>query len=88
MGNSSFVASSSEYEGFGIAAVEGMSAGLIPLLSEIPPFRRLIARTGLGFTIDYSSPDAAARLLLDRLPGIDVQLCRAARGMHAGREGL
>ena len=48
MRKSSFVASSSEYEGFGIAAVEGMSAGLIPLLSEIPPFRRLIARTGLG----------------------------------------
>jgi alpha-1,3-mannosyltransferase len=70
MGNSSFVASSSEYEGFGVAAVEGMSAGLIPLLSEIPPFRRLIARTGLGFTIDYSSPDAAARLLLERLPEI------------------
>ena len=48
MRNSSFVASSSEYEGFGVAAVEGMSAGLFPLLSEIPPFRRLIARTGLG----------------------------------------
>ena len=70
MGTSSFVASSSEYEGFGVAAVEGMSAGLIPLLSEIPPFRRLIARTGLGITIDYSSPDAAARLLLERLPEI------------------
>ena len=28
--------------------------GLFPLLSDIPPFRRLVARTGLGITIDYS----------------------------------
>jgi alpha-1,3-mannosyltransferase len=70
MRNSSFVASSSEYEGFGVAAVEGMSAGLFPLLSDIPPFRRLIARTGLGINIDYSSPDAGARRLLQSLPEI------------------
>ena len=70
MRKSSFVASSSEYEGFGVAAVEGMSAGLFPLLSEIPPFRRLIARTGLGIAIDYSRPDAGARLLLQNLPKI------------------
>ena len=70
MRNSSFVASSSEYEGFGVAAVEGMSAGLFPLLSEIPPFRRLIARTGLGMTIDYAAPEAGARLLLEHLPEI------------------
>jgi alpha-1,3-mannosyltransferase len=68
MQNSSFVASSSEYEGFGVAAVEGMSAGLFPLLSEIPPFRRLIARTGLGIAIDYKLPEAGARLLLEHLP--------------------
>lgn len=70
MRKSSFVASSSEYEGFGMAAVEGMSAGLFPLLSEIPPFRRLIARTGLGIAVDYCSPEAGARLLLQNLPKI------------------
>jgi len=70
MRKSSFVASSSEYEGFGVAAVEGMSAGLFPLLSEIPPFRRLIARTGLGITIDYSSPNAGVRRLLQNLAKI------------------
>ena len=30
MRNCSFLASSSDYEGFGVAAVEGMSAGLSP----------------------------------------------------------
>ncbi len=70
IGNSSFIASSSEYEGFGLTAVEGMSAGLLPLLSDIPPFRLLVARTGLGMVLDYSQPDAAARHLLKNLPGI------------------
>ena len=70
MRNSSFVASSSEYEGFGVAAVEGMSAGLFPLLSEIPPFRRLVARTGLGMIVDYARPDAGARSLLQNLARI------------------
>jgi alpha-1,3-mannosyltransferase len=64
MRDSSFVASASDYEGFGVAAVEGMSAGLFPLLSGIPPFRRLVARTGVGMIVDYSDPDRAARRLL------------------------
>ena len=70
MRNSSFVASSSEYEGFGVAAVEGMSAGLIPLLSDIPPFRRLVARTGCGMIIDYSQPDMGMRCWLKNLARI------------------
>ena len=86
MRNSSFVASSSEYEGFGVAAVEGMSAGLFPLLSEIPPFRRLIARTGLGINIDYSSPDAGARRLLQSLPEIaSSYAARRAACMQAAK---
>ena len=36
MGHCSVIASASEYEGFGVAAVEGMSAGLFQLLSDIP----------------------------------------------------
>jgi len=70
MRTSSFVASSSEYEGFGVAAVEGLSAGLFPLLSEIAPFRRLVARTGLGMIVDYSHPDAGVRCLLQNLARI------------------
>jgi alpha-1,3-mannosyltransferase len=68
--NSSLVASASEYEGFGVAAVEGMSAGLFPLLSDIPPFRRLVARTGLGMIIDFAQLDAGARRLLESVPAL------------------
>lgn len=70
MRKSSFVASASEYEGFGIAAIEGMSAGLLPILSNIPPFVRLTARTGIGMIVNYADPDEAALRLLTALPGI------------------
>ena len=70
MRNSSFLASASDYEGFGLTAIEGMSAGLIPLLSDIPPFRRLVANTGLGMIVDYTAPDTGARSLLQGLDGI------------------
>ncbi|BAQ15671.1 glycosyltransferase family 4 protein [Methyloceanibacter caenitepidi] len=61
MGDCSFIASTSDYEGFGMTAVEGLSAGLFPLLSDIPPYRRLVQATGLGLILDYADPDAAAR---------------------------
>jgi alpha-1,3-mannosyltransferase len=41
VGTASFFACLSRYEGFGLAAVEAMSAGLVPLLSDIAPFRAL-----------------------------------------------
>ena len=68
----SFVASASEYEGFGVAAIEGMSSGLLPILSDIPPFHRLTARTGLGLILDYSDPEKSAQALLQALPRIAV----------------
>jgi alpha-1,3-mannosyltransferase len=60
IGGCSVVVSGSDYEGFGLAAVEGMSAGLFPVLSDIPPFRRLVERTGQGMIVDFSNPRSAA----------------------------
>jgi alpha-1,3-mannosyltransferase len=56
----SVIASASEYEGFGVAAVEGMSAGLYPLLNDIPTFRLLLERAGVGTLVDFSDAEAAA----------------------------
>jgi alpha-1,3-mannosyltransferase len=42
----------SHHEGFGIAPIEAMSAGLIPILSAIPPFKRLVENTGVGLILD------------------------------------
>jgi alpha-1,3-mannosyltransferase len=62
----SVVASASDYEGFGLAAVEGMAAGLFPLLSNIPPYRRLVTSAGVGMVVDFSDPAGAARNFLQR----------------------
>jgi alpha-1,3-mannosyltransferase len=57
----SYVASASRYEGFGLSVIEGMSAGLVPILRPIPPFQRLVNRTGSGLLVDMDDPFTAAR---------------------------
>lgn len=44
----SYIASASSYEGFGLSIVEGLSAGLTPIVSDIPPFRKLVSKSGAG----------------------------------------
>lgn len=46
----------SRHEGFGIAPIEAMSAGLMPVLSAIPPFQRLLDESGLGVIAPPASP--------------------------------
>ena len=46
----------SSYEGFGLAAIEGASAGLYPVLSDIPPFRDSVRRLGFGMLVDFKHP--------------------------------
>jgi alpha-1,3-mannosyltransferase len=60
MTNCSVFVGASDYEGFGITAVEGLSAGLFPLLNDIPPFARLVRRVGVGMIADFADPEAAA----------------------------
>lgn len=55
----------SSYEGFGLAAVEGIAAGLYPLLSEIPTFRRTLERIGSGTAIDFEDGATVDRFLDD-----------------------
>lgn len=60
IGRASFFVSLSEYEGFGIAAIEAMSAGLVPLLSDIPSYRQFVERSGVGAILPDDSEAAAA----------------------------
>ncbi|HYG89240.1 MAG TPA: glycosyltransferase family 4 protein [Azospirillum sp.] len=62
--HASYFVCPSAHEGFGIAAVEALSAGLIPVLSAIPPFEKLVARTGVGFTYDPDEPQTAVERLV------------------------
>src|SRR6266700_2380041 len=65
MGRSSIFVSASEYEGFGLAAVEGLSAGLYPVLSDIGAFRSLVGATGVGTLIDFDDISSAARAFIE-----------------------
>lgn len=56
--------SPSAYEGFGIAPIEAASAGLLPVLSDIPPHARTVERLGLGVLVDFTRPDDAAEKTL------------------------
>ncbi len=61
-----FYLSASEYEGFGIAAVEGMAAGCVPILQDNSAFRQLLADGRNGFIVNYADTEATAR----RIAGI------------------
>ncbi len=54
--------SMSQFEGFGIAPIEAISAGLIPVLSAIPPFENLIRNIDHGIIVDRVSSEAAANI--------------------------
>ena len=66
MGDCSVIVSASDYEGFGIAVVEGMSAGLFPLVSDIAPFQRLVTASGVGLNVNFAEPGAAAAAFLKK----------------------
>jgi alpha-1,3-mannosyltransferase len=65
MAECSVFVTASDYEGFGLAVIEGMSAGLWPVVSGIPPFRFLVEKTGVGTVVDFAKPDAAKRFLIE-----------------------
>lgn len=60
IGSASFFVSLSDYEGFGISVVEGLSAGLVPILSDIANYRVFVDRAGLGAIVG-SDPAIAAQ---------------------------
>ncbi len=60
MGQAAWFLCLSRHEGFGLAAIEAMSAGLTPVLSSIPPFRKLTEASGIGIAADAGSPEAMA----------------------------
>lgn len=63
IGQSSYFICLSQHEGFGIAPIEAMSAGLTPVLSDIPPFRNLIEQCGFGLLFEGTLENRVAALL-------------------------
>ena len=60
MEDASLFVSASDYEGFGLVAIEAMSAGLIPVLQPNDAYRALAARHDTIRLADFASPQAGA----------------------------
>jgi len=63
LASTDFFISASEYEGFGISAIEGMVSGCIPVLSSIPSFRAFVEKGKNGFLLDFHNTKEASKKL-------------------------
>jgi alpha-1,3-mannosyltransferase len=60
IGNASLFVSASEYEGFGLVAIEAMSAGLLPVLQDNEAYRALAARHAMFTLADFTDTASAS----------------------------
>lgn len=67
----SIFVSASDYEGFGIAMIEAMSAGLIPVVEANEAFKGLATRHPMVRLTNFSEPETAARSILEA--GADLE---------------
>lgn len=63
MGDASLFVSASDYEGFGLVAIEAMSAGLLPVLQPNEAYRGLAARHPQIRLADFAAPEQAAHII-------------------------
>lgn len=59
-----FIISGSHYEGSGIAVCEAMSCGCIPILTNIPSFRKMTGKGNCGFLYEPGNDETLLKLLL------------------------
>ncbi|EJT03467.1 glycosyltransferase family 4 protein [Rhizobium sp. CCGE 510] len=85
--DASLFASASEYEGFGLVALEAMSAGLLPVLNANDAFATLAERHPVIMLAHFTDPEAAATAIEAAYEGLSRQtetiragLLDAARG--------
>jgi alpha-1,3-mannosyltransferase len=59
--------SASEYESFGVALLEAMASGCVPIVQPLAAFKQLMQANVEGFYADYENPELAASMILSAL---------------------
>jgi alpha-1,3-mannosyltransferase len=77
--------SASTYEAFGLALLEAMAAGVIPVVNDIEAFREVITDGRNGFLVDYAQPVVAAQTLIQAMSLPNAEAMRAAAQSTAAR---
>ncbi len=80
----SFFVSASEFEGFGLALVEAMSAGLVPVVQSNAAFSNLGQKHRCVKLIDFANVTAAAQALCS----VYAQLIEGERGLRPSPQEL
>jgi alpha-1,3-mannosyltransferase len=86
LGQAEVFVSAARYEGFGLAMLEAMAAGVIPVVNDIEAFRDVIVEGENGFLTDYEDVGGAADALLavlGRPPDVKQMVSAAAKGTAA-----
>jgi len=65
--------SASQYEGFGMALIEAMSIGLVPVVEGNGSFRELIGRAPVGQVTRFAEPALAARAIRAELDALSPE---------------
>jgi alpha-1,3-mannosyltransferase len=88
MSRCSLFVSASEYEGFGIAMIEGLSAGLIPVVEPNQAFQGLAQKHPLVRLTTFADPQNAAKCILEAWAGLkESPDQRTAAIASAGQHG-
>jgi alpha-1,3-mannosyltransferase len=72
--------SSTSYEAFGIALLEAMAAGCVPVIQPLSVFKQFLTDKSEGFYADFDQPENASKVILNTL-----NLSQEERGMIISR---
>lgn len=82
LGNAGLTLSAARHEGFGLAVIEAMSAGCVPVVNDIPVFQRFTREAGVGRTCDFINSAATAVALCETAAKLAVDSTDSSRAAN------